>query len=1373
MSAFPRCLWHKPDASAALHRASASDDDAWLLADVPPGAAPVTPAIATLAAPAPTPAKLEVRGGDLAESVQGDFLHCVIHKRNGSLQPWVNGVQTSELPSPAALHVVREGSRTLPSKSGGLAPLNNVTLTPVCVSMLVERGERPPDRVVVQAIQTMRVNGDVVQCNLVSEIDLAPTREGECHAASVQLPYPAAYCQRPYVEIDDVESQVNYRERIKKKNRLGVAKGAISAMVAFIATLGAMPDRFTVPLSWFPWIGAIANAFRNNAVKSPDGTYPSLWTDNVPTVAAGIAATFNTLFGAMGTLAVATSMAALGEKARNLVLGERRRDLERSTSNTREQIESQMASKSSTLSPDKAWSELYKRDDKGEYVMPQDLRNQFMAEGVYPQLESLLTNYYTARPLPQPKQVRFTLPELSDAIAQFVRGHRDAKPTQQEQVLYRWMLVPGFTVEGSLGRWVPSRLTNLLGISPLDPRSGPMRFSGFSPATLKQHTVQLHYRVCVYDVDAPEPTAFEFTAPDDLHSGLQAMGYAQDLEVLDRRLQECSKRIDAHEEWSALSVARSMPLTALGWVAKSVPGVRSFGTRGSRATQHALDRLHREVLTATAPPRALEQAILDREREQAPTNRNDEWVRAFPTHMKVARASVTVRWHDADTSTLAESVEALEAGQGTALINSKSELSKAVRAATDAHTLSGMALRMLLPVWQNSTRKLHIVQRWNLALAGQGGEQWPRRHGVSLGVAHRKLETTYAPFAAAVPRDVVYKGIVSQRTRTDREQIELVARRDGAPLSVATALAPEPGGSSTAKLRALLDSGRKALEESPASVAAMHAFLDVEIDVRRRVDFSGIARVLHSGPQRVKRRVERAARLCSALTAGDAERVLRPTDLAFVCLEGGDDAFRLLSRLQRLYHHDGEPDDDDSARFAVLGTRIVTNEPELMRVRAFLQELREHTDEGILALRSLLSSMLPLYEHSWTGVPWTTLPSLARYTLEMNNVGDALASIAPVARLARAALPSRSKEAFSVFVRAVRCHPTLHAYVAHAAQDENVPPLERVPRGREREWVDSGTPARADVLRAMRVRAARHQIPTRLELDSNANDRADDPVGAVCAALERQRIRAEPTELFLPFAAGDWQRLVQFPLEAGLLFDLVPVSLQMLDQGLARLTGADSPLVADEVPVAFVRDRAASRDPYIVALESGGEAVATVVFSHVTVAHTGTEPREAPAGALPLPPAAWKVAGDEGPGVHLDAHRCASMGVVAIQAARDAAASLLWNAERIAQATYALLGTEAYAHELKETVDPDAPPGPLLRVEVALPQPWRRNPVDDARLETAVDDAKRKLDDYERDDVPRAVQGATEDVNSVIDRVVSGLGGEDEEVESGMATWPS
>ncbi len=163
----------------------------------------------------------------------------------------------------------------------------------------------------------------------------------------------------------------------------------------------------------------------------------------------------------------------------------------------------------------------------------------------------------------------------------------------------------------------------------------------------------------------------------------------------------------------------------------------------------------------------------------------------------------------------------------------------------------------------------------------------------------------------------------------------------------------------------------------------------------------------------------------------------------------------------------------------------------------------------------------------------------------------------------------------------------------------------------------------------------------------------------------------------------------------------------------------------------------ASRDPYIVGLEPRvGDAVATVVFSNLAVPRVDTVPVAAPANdaqrasTLLVPPAAWTVAGDRGLRAHVDAHMHASMSLVAIQAARDGAASVLWNAERIVQAVCALIGAEALEAAAGEGDGPGAAPRPLLRVRVGLPQPWRRNAGDDAAHAARVEAAERERNAY-------------------------------------------
>jgi len=563
-----------------------------------------------------------------------------------------------------------------------------------------------------------------------------------------------------------------------------------------------------------------------------------------------------------------------------------------------------------------------------------------------------------------------------------------------------------------------------------------------------------------------------------------------------------------------------------------------------------------------------------------------------------------------------------------------SELQHVVDATRIAHRTARLAMAGLLPTWQQSRSRLMVAQFW-------------KRPPVSSTLFRDGVRAfaSFTPFASTIPRDITCKAITADALRLDSIATEYVSRRPAGEDAIRVhvgGVVPRPSG----------------VVETAASLAAMHALVDIEMAVRTTT-LEGAVRLMLSGPELFRRRVSDALALVERLLERD-RGVLWHDDPAFLCLRGGNDAFRLLSKLHRL-----KASDD---LVIAIGRRTVVQATPLRNALQCPSELKAHTFSGVAAFRSMAASAQRLFDVKWPGLPWSILPSLARYTLELDDVRDARASVAPLSALASAVLSARA--AASVRIRSVLANPTLLVTTSDARGV-----------GALRSPAVVATPTRAAVTTAMRTRACRHQIPIDVALNVPVGT---DAVDRVCLAFEAQRERSERTRFFVPFAAGDWRRLEQFPSEAGLLFDLVPVPLRLLHNGLDCVCkGGWNAASSRTLPDAKVLVVDRQSDPTVVAFEpqrdTSYDCVLSVVFSHASTV-TAEEPVNITIGAS-LDDAVTAARLHNG------------LRSAATPAALEGAAAILWNAERIAQAVYLAIGTCANS-------------GTWPRVHVALPDKW-------------------------------------------------------------------
>ncbi|MDA9603556.1 hypothetical protein N9S30_00210, partial [bacterium] len=172
---------------------------------------------------------------------------------------WINGTLATASPQ-------HDGSFVLPAFDTRFTPTtpdgntNDSTVTPVAISLLVERDARPPDAVFVTSRQRYTIVADaetVVEerTNDKGRVELQPTLAESVSGRCVIAPYPAMFTREPYFVITDVRP---LRQRIRNfygglitsvvvvaiivASGIGVAQLGIIAPVA--STLGTFLSRF-------------------------------------------------------------------------------------------------------------------------------------------------------------------------------------------------------------------------------------------------------------------------------------------------------------------------------------------------------------------------------------------------------------------------------------------------------------------------------------------------------------------------------------------------------------------------------------------------------------------------------------------------------------------------------------------------------------------------------------------------------------------------------------------------------------------------------------------------------------------------------------------------------------------------------------------------------------------------------------------------------------------------------------------------------------------------------------------------------------------------------------------------------------------------
>jgi len=1283
-----------------------------------------------------------------------DTIHVVVRKYNGEYSLWIDGRKASsssqndgsivyQLPSYKTYyeHVDRAGKRV-----GGVS-------TPVCISVLVENGQRGPDSVNVETRQELHVNGAVVQNDVIGEQEIEHTNESSPYGRGAWLCYPHTYVQRPYVQIRDVSG-----ERVQQMKttqafftnivRLigGAVLGAAVSYGVVYATAGATVASFASAAVNIPALRPLTTIFENN----PDFTSGSLsgmlsagWQFGGVRLAA-LGLTTGTLLNWYIAIGMTNAIWSFSQ----FVI----------------QMNAQHQRDTGTVPDPSIQQQLFEEDPTS------DLLNLMGATGwedaqlngwdwiLKQGMTWIATNALRNRSTQSVKVVRYTLREVTSVL----RGISTSSATSimqlglRERTLVDWMIEPSTEDENIMWRatrgvvnWVGRLFTGKQVIV----RSGKLLAHGLRLSTLRKHTMQIKYEIVVVDSHMCQNTPIRFTVVGDgaigTRGGLLESGFVEDFDECKREIENFVVSInEVGSTWRVINTIFGFPSTMIDAVlgtnirkAYNEPIIKQSRDkliRGGTKLLHELifdsflrlrtlaktrtyssDLIHVTSSSTTRCFRTLPQRIIPYQIQIA-----------SPAPSRAPDLSYDVMDIGADSASDISIVD-----NASNPISAAHELKNVVAAASHAHSTAARALRDFVAIWQHGPTRVVFFQLWECS---DDTTSVPKlvctnpfsTSGLELSAVRREMLRIPSKSTPSLPMDVTFRAIESLHNSTDVEKhvVGLVARADPGAVSTMSEL-----------FGIALNSVVSNTVTNGLADIVVRAFLD-----RAKMD-EGMA-IMHSLESVVQMRLDATISFIETMDKTLQGGIPHKDDISFLALPGGREAYGLL-------HHMGIFDNSvlhvwkaknrdgivSSANYCreITSVRMFRDAvPQLLesyiKPREYVHLLNAVRD-GLKTARSVTDKASKLSRHPAVQNVTTMSDDKRRAMLidlmRVSSVVGRFSTDADEQVRIRIALVSSlpfletlsiaEQRLLQAAVPPVILQPDPYSY------DRSIPLVSHAN-------LNLPVPTAARIYETMKLRVCKHTIEVgHLVRSGNAKPLTTTPPPlASLESLFYDHNRAIGDTLYIPFGAGDGLTHLKFPKERLHTFSSFPVALDVLAVALQviRTHTANAAPGALQGNV-FISDvslgkgidtprspDALVRDPLYIDVDTYERP------SSSTVSHSSY--------SVPRRTVAWVYMSNRlsprGSEDTFDPSNVTNTVAGVVQFLRTSnlqqrnvsthLSELQWNCERIVQATYTLLGK----------IPPTNSPSPL-RIHVRTPREWIVSREEIDARQRLLDDAIREL----------------------------------------------
>ena len=448
----------------------------------------------------------------LESDVNAKGINVTLQKYGGSYSLWIDG-RTSQQDT--------SGIHRLPSYDAYYRQINidgekeQGVLTPVNFSVLIEDGERPPERVLLRTYQIRRKAGALMHKEIIGEAEIKVTNANSIIGSCVVMPYPCSYTQKPYAIIRDVGASkvaqlkqaggqgyhlIAVAMSFVLKFAIGyvTGDGAVNTLRRGLSDLGASGSGSRA--TWLTWISTVLSY-----------GVPSLGLLGLT------ASTFTYWWVGLGMITAVHSLTAFFSTAFD------------------------MTSDSSDFTVTSILS-----------LLPEGGVNVLRRRGLMQVLPVAVLwmgkNLLTSSPQPEMKKVRYTPMDLVESIRAIYTSDANSVSTfdYKERVLLTWMMEPSLEQEGEARKKMRGVADYagkaILKSSNVFPRSGTCFLDGYRIDTLKQDTIEIEYELVVIDQSLCNATPDVMKIRGDpacmLNGGFLSAGLVEDDELLRKTITE-------------------------------------------------------------------------------------------------------------------------------------------------------------------------------------------------------------------------------------------------------------------------------------------------------------------------------------------------------------------------------------------------------------------------------------------------------------------------------------------------------------------------------------------------------------------------------------------------------------------------------------------------------------------------------------------------------------------------------------------------------------------------------------------------------------------------------------------------------------------
>jgi len=1185
----------------------------------------------------------------LESDANASGINITVQKYGGSYTLWIDGRVSNKDSS---------GIHKLPAYNAYYRQIDvdgtkeRGVLTPINFSVLLEDGERPPDRVVLKTYQVRRKSGALMHREMIGETDLKTTSANGIVGDSVVMPYPCAYTQKPYVTIRDVGASRIARLRetggqayhmvtlglsFVLKYAIGVVTGdgSVSAFNLALRNLGK-PTGGTSRATWIQWVSALLSY-----------GIPSL------TLLGFTVSTFTDWWVGFGMIASVQSLSVFLTNAFKIT---------------------GLAGEDGTLPgllslfPVGGASALKM---KGlTKILP--LAVLWMAK-----------NVLTARPMPEVRRVRYTPMDLVESIRAISSSDasRVSAFDYKEKVLLEWMLEPSVADEGRMRKAMRAAQDYLgkalLKSSNVFPRSGGCLLDGYELSKLAEDTIDIEYELVVMDQSLCDPRPTIMTIRGDsgsmLNGGLLSSGIIEDNEILKAVVEEAIDIMSRPDNtWRVFHAVIGLPIRALppnvlnamrdNANAEAIVSFREKILKG-------LNRINIEIREAALQPFVEEARSRDR---MAVLNHlrfeTNNLIRLLPQRL-IPDARHVATPQKSDISNIRYDTVAADdvPGQHTTAESSTPAMAEKENkfvsdAAKRAHKAASECLKEFVDLWRMGTGRPIIWQLFRIELEDDQ-EFTPavvRRlsnaiRGEPLAYRMVRVDTSYIPFAFNYPSDIALMSSEYDTTigPTERTVFAMVDRKD------------KPNSNS----------------ESCAWNTAMMALSEVVCDAHvSRAYQTGSMGVMVGIESIVSANVRDGVMLFDAMFPGSNPKdcwFLRESDPIFYSLPGGrllkSIMMHLISMEGVLYAFDQYTGRMDSTRPIPLsyGCRELASSERYM-----------HSAPGVVLVHGAPISLFALLKRTINQLKALST-SLFKTTLA-SPVSSAVADISYEPNVEKVVLRLQGSVK-TVFVFGTAAFNddanSIHVLLSKTASDPLLVRIgwdevqrfdmiaeSRAPNTNRNRRVEPADTDRGELLKFLKTRNASHCIGIESFYNGSrdilpfADGMSYDELLAQITDYETPRSR-----LLYPFACGSWTPPMKLLDAQPLNFDTVPIFCDLLSTSFKSVMG-DTDI---EGTLGTIADRFAGYDyeewnvsdklqsPFVVEVDRQS-MVAWISMSNPITLQSELEDVDF---------------GDAKPSSNLyDAFATSRSTRIHSSLKREGANSMLWNAERIVQSVYSLMG---------------------------------------------------------------------------------------------------